>query len=104
MLKVTCAVAGTIFKTLARQAALLRREAVRRGPHVRGVGRGAPGRHGRGACLACRRAPSLGRHLPRGCSRRGSSPDVGGYKGTSFIRKRTPLGPYRMPLPSVLGR
>jgi len=27
----------------------------------------------------------------------------GGYRGTSLIRKRTPLGPYRRPVPRVLG-
>ena len=25
------------------------------------------------------------------------------YRGTSLIRKRTPLGPYRRPMPRVLG-
>ena len=25
------------------------------------------------------------------------------YWGTSLIRKRTPLGPYRMPMPRILG-
>ena len=25
------------------------------------------------------------------------------YRGTSHIRKRTPLGPYRRPMPRVLG-
>ena len=27
----------------------------------------------------------------------------GGYRGTSLIRKSTPLGPYRRPMPRVLG-
>ena len=26
------------------------------------------------------------------------------YRGTSLIRKRTPLGPYRRPMPRILGR
>ena len=25
------------------------------------------------------------------------------YRGTSLVRKRTPLGPYRRPIPKVLG-
>jgi len=29
-------------------------------------------------------------------------PSVRIYKGTSLIRKRTPLGPYRRPMPRVL--
>ena len=29
--------------------------------------------------------------------------DWDGYRGTSLIRKRTPLGPYRRPMPKVLG-
>ena len=33
-------------------------------------------------------------------SERGASPC---YRGTSVIRKRTPLGPYRKPMPRVLG-
>ena len=36
----------------------------------------------------------------------GSSPRVfpnAAYRGTSLIRKRTPLGPYRRPVPRVLG-
>ena len=28
---------------------------------------------------------------------------AGGYSGTSLIRQRTPLGPYRRPTPRVLG-
>ena len=28
---------------------------------------------------------------------------LGTYRGTSLTRKRTPLGPYRRPMPRVLG-
>ena len=31
------------------------------------------------------------------------SPEMRVYRGTSLIRKRSPLGPYRRPMPRVVG-
>ena len=46
-------------------------------------------------CLGGRFAPAAGLD-PKAC--------LGVYRGTSLIRKRTPLGPYRRPMPrGVLG-
>jgi hypothetical protein len=41
-------------------------------------------------------------HIPQVASSQ-YPPTAQGYRGTSLIRKRIPLGPYRRPMPRVLG-
>ena len=56
--------------------------------------------------MARRRALEASRSSTRGCTQGrmpASPPNAPVYRGTSLTRKRTPLGPYRGPMPRILG-